>query len=103
GTAPARIALRPARAHTAYTHPPGKTLVSNPTDTKSDRRRSDSGLTQRLRGTVILYRSIPKRNGIALSRDAIEHRLAHHVALARAACPSLQKKQITMHTLRHTT
>jgi len=45
----------------------------------------------------------PTITGRPLSRDAIEHRLAHHVALARAACPSLQKKQITMHTLRHTT
>ena len=45
----------------------------------------------------------PTITGRPPSRDAIEHRLAHHVALARAACPSLQKKQITMHTLRHTT
>jgi len=45
----------------------------------------------------------PTITGRPLSRDAIEHRLAHHVALARAGCPSLQKKQVSMHTLRHTT
>jgi integrase/recombinase XerD len=45
----------------------------------------------------------PTITGRPLSRDAIEHRLAHHITLARTACPSLQKKQITMHTLRHTT
>ena len=37
-----------------------------------------------------------------LSRDAIERRLAHHVALADASCPSLKAKHVTMHTLRHT-
>ena len=40
--------------------------------------------------------------GRRLSRDAIEHRLAHHVALAQAICPSIGAKRITMHTLRHT-
>jgi site-specific recombinase XerD len=45
----------------------------------------------------------PTITGSRLSRDAIERRLAHHVALARAGCPSLQGKQVTMHTLRHTT
>ena len=45
----------------------------------------------------------PTITGSRLSRDAIERRLAHHVAIARAGCPSLQGKQVTMHTLRHTT
>lgn len=39
--------------------------------------------------------------GKRLSRDAIERRLAHHVARAAVACPSLRRKRITMHTLRH--
>jgi integrase/recombinase XerD len=44
----------------------------------------------------------PTITGAHLSRDAIERRLAHHVAIARATCPSLHGKQVTMHTLRHT-
>ncbi len=45
---------------------------------------------------------IPTITGTRLSRDAIERRLAHHVALAAADCPSLKAKRVTMHTLRHT-
>jgi len=37
-----------------------------------------------------------------LSPDAIERRLAHHVALAATTCPAIGAKRITMHTLRHT-
>jgi site-specific recombinase XerD len=44
----------------------------------------------------------PARTGGRLSRDAVEHRLAHHLAAARASCPSLRNKHVTMHTLRHT-
>ena len=44
----------------------------------------------------------PTTTGNHLSRDAIERRLAHHVALARASCPSIASKHVTMHTLRHT-
>jgi integrase/recombinase XerD len=44
----------------------------------------------------------PTRTGTRLSRDAIERRLAHHLATARVACPSLRRKHVTMHTLRHT-
>lgn len=44
----------------------------------------------------------PTITGSRLSRDAIERRLAHHVAIARSDCPSLQAKRVTMHTLRHT-
>ncbi|MGH3025262.1 MAG: tyrosine-type recombinase/integrase [Gaiellaceae bacterium] len=40
--------------------------------------------------------------GRRLSRDAVERRLAHHVALAATICPSITAKHITMHTLRHT-
>jgi site-specific recombinase XerD len=39
--------------------------------------------------------------GLPLSRDAIEHRLAAHLATAAQACPSLAAKHITMHSLRH--
>ncbi len=44
----------------------------------------------------------PTRTGSALSRDALEHRLAKHVATATQQCPQLQTKQITAHVLRHT-
>jgi integrase/recombinase XerD len=44
----------------------------------------------------------PTTTGKRLSRDAIEHRLAIHVATAAASCPSITTKHITMHTLRHT-
>lgn len=37
----------------------------------------------------------------ALSRDAIEHRLAKYVDIARTKCPSLVLKAVTMHVLRH--
>lgn len=41
-------------------------------------------------------------HGQSLSRDAVEHRLATHVATATTTCPSLTAKHVTMHTLRHT-
>jgi integrase/recombinase XerD len=41
-------------------------------------------------------------NGRALSRDALEHRLAKHAAAATTACPSLKAKAISPHVLRHT-
>jgi site-specific recombinase XerD len=44
----------------------------------------------------------PTITGQRLSRDAIEHRLAHYVAKASQSCPSLGHKQVTTHTLRHT-
>jgi site-specific recombinase XerD len=44
----------------------------------------------------------PTITGTHLSRDAIERRLAHHVTLASASCPSIKAKRVTMHTLRHT-
>lgn len=42
------------------------------------------------------------RAGTPLSRDAVEHLVARHTATAAQACPSLQAKKITPHTLRHT-
>jgi len=44
----------------------------------------------------------PSTTGKHLSRDAIERRLARHLAAARRNCSSLQVKPVTMHTLRHT-
>jgi integrase/recombinase XerD len=44
----------------------------------------------------------PTRTGKPLSRDAIEHRIALHVATAAAPCPTLAKKNVTAHVLRHT-
>ena len=41
-------------------------------------------------------------HGQPLSRDALEHRLAKHLAAATITCPSLAAKHVTMHTLRHT-
>jgi integrase/recombinase XerD len=45
----------------------------------------------------------PTRRGTTLSRDAIEHRLAHYTELAADRCPSLHGKTVTAHVLRHTT
>jgi integrase/recombinase XerD len=44
----------------------------------------------------------PSRDGGPLTRDAIERRLAKHVAVAEHACATLRSKRITMHVLRHT-
>src|SRR5258707_12297089 len=38
----------------------------------------------------------PTITGSRLSRDAIERRLAHHVAIATATCPSLPGKPVTI-------
>jgi site-specific recombinase XerD len=45
----------------------------------------------------------PAQHGGQLSRDALERRLARHVAIANASCPSLGEKSVTLHVLRHTT
>ncbi len=44
----------------------------------------------------------PTATGKNLSRDAIEHRIAHYVAIAGTSCPSIRTKHVTTHTLRHT-
>jgi integrase/recombinase XerD len=41
------------------------------------------------------------RSGKALSRDALEHRLAKYVQMAGGLCPTLMQKSVTMHVLRH--
>jgi integrase/recombinase XerD len=43
------------------------------------------------------------RRGGKLSRDAIEHRIAHYAGRAADTCPSLHGKKVTAHVLRHTT
>ncbi len=44
----------------------------------------------------------PSLHGSALSADAVQRLVAKHVRRARTACPSLAKKHVTPHTLRHT-
>jgi integrase/recombinase XerD len=44
----------------------------------------------------------PTTTGKHLSRDAIEQRLARHLATAAESCPSIKARHVTMHTLRHT-
>jgi integrase/recombinase XerD len=45
----------------------------------------------------------PSQRGTQLSRDAIEHLVAKHAAVAAQNCPSLARKHVTPHTLRHST
>lgn len=44
----------------------------------------------------------PTRTGRRLSPDAVQRRVALHVATASARCPSLAAKNVTPHVLRHT-
>ena len=44
----------------------------------------------------------PTTTGGHMSRDAIERRVTLHVEQAAANCPSLQRKPVTTHSLRHT-
>jgi integrase len=44
----------------------------------------------------------PSSGGGSLSADAVQHALAKHVAVAQRTCPSLAKKHVTPHVLRHT-
>jgi integrase/recombinase XerD len=44
----------------------------------------------------------PNRRGESLSADAVQHMVTKHVAAARKVCPSLVKKRVTPHVLRHT-
>lgn len=56
----------------------------------------------RERGGAPIEPLFPTSTGRRLSRDAVERRLAHHVATAGTSCPSITAKRVTMHTLRHT-
>ena len=44
----------------------------------------------------------PTVAGKPLSRDAVEHRIAHYASSAGEPCASLRAKRVTAHTLRHT-
>lgn len=44
----------------------------------------------------------PNIHGGDLSADAVQHLLRRHVATAAQACPSLRRKRVTPHVLRHT-
>jgi integrase/recombinase XerD len=43
----------------------------------------------------------PSTRGGPLSADGVQHLLARHVAKARETCPSLRKKRVSPHVLRH--
>lgn len=43
----------------------------------------------------------PSRHGGALSRDAVERLVKRHTVTAQKSCKSLEKKNVTPHTLRH--
>ncbi len=43
----------------------------------------------------------PTQTGRALSRDALERRLAKYVAETQSKCPTIAKKRVSMHVLRH--
>src|SRR5207247_4118014 len=45
----------------------------------------------------------PNRSGARLSRSGVEHRLDVALTTAAKRCPSLAGRQISPHTLRHTT
>jgi site-specific recombinase XerD len=45
----------------------------------------------------------PNRGGGPLSHDSIEHLVGKYATIARQRCPSLEKKHITPHVLRHST
>jgi integrase/recombinase XerD len=44
----------------------------------------------------------PTGRGASLGRDGLEYALAKYAAAARARCPTLAKKRVTSHVLRHT-
>src|SRR3989442_6229716 len=44
----------------------------------------------------------PTVRGTALSRDAVERVVARHVQTAQSRCPSLKRKHVSPHVLRHT-
>src|SRR5262249_48467913 len=47
-------------------------------------------------------RAFPSSRGKPLSRDAVERIIARHQRAARRHCPSLARKEVTPHVLRHT-
>lgn len=57
-------------------------------------------LNPTLRGEAAL---LPNRNGRAMTRSNVAHRLDFAVARAAALHPSIEKKRVSPHTVRHTT
>ncbi len=53
-----------------------------------------------MEGTKIVF---PSTRGSQLSADAVQHLLHKHLSRAMKICPSIGKKRITFHCLRHTT
>jgi site-specific recombinase XerD len=47
--------------------------------------------------------AFPNVRGGTLSRDGVEDLLAKHLAVARTRCPSLKRKRVSPHVLRHST
>jgi integrase/recombinase XerD len=45
----------------------------------------------------------PTATGNAMSSDALQRMVARHARIAGQSCPSLERKRVTPHTLRHTT
>jgi len=45
----------------------------------------------------------PNARGPALTRDGVEYILSKHLTTARATCPSLKRKRVSAHVLRHST
>ena len=43
----------------------------------------------------------PNQRGGSLSHDSLDYLLAKHLATARARCPALKNKRVTVHSLRH--
>jgi integrase/recombinase XerD len=57
-------------------------------------------LKEPARGTAnVLF---PNVHGGWLSSDAVQHLLAKYLAIAQQRCPTLKKKRVTFHSLRHT-
>lgn len=54
----------------------------------------------RATGSALVF---PTRSGTQLSRDAVERLVAKHTAEAAKRCPTLARKHVTPHTLRHST
>jgi site-specific recombinase XerD len=56
-------------------------------------------LKEPARGTINML--FPNVHGGRLSSDAVQHLLAKYLAIAQKRCPTLKKKRVTFHSLRH--
>lgn len=78
----------------------GRRHRATPISTKTRDQIRDYLTERNARPGIALF---PGPRGGALSRDAIERRLATHIQTAAQTCPEIDAKHVTMHTLRHTT